>query len=159
MEIERKFRVTKLPEHLEHYPKKVIRQGYLCAGPIVRIRQSNDKYILTYKNKIGLKQEDAIVSQELEAELTRDAFEHLLEKIDHYVVEKTRYLIPYHNEYTIELDIFSGRLLGLAFAEVEFKSPEQAAAFEKPEWFGEDVSFDYRFHNSYLSTVEKYTDF
>ncbi len=51
MEIERKFRIRRLPESLEQYPYLQIEQGYLCTKPVVRIRKSNEDYILTYKSK------------------------------------------------------------------------------------------------------------
>ena len=37
MEIERKFLIRQLPEHLEQYPCLQIEQGYLCTNPVVRI--------------------------------------------------------------------------------------------------------------------------
>ena len=42
MEIERKYLVKTLPDHLEQYACKVIEQGYLNTNPVVRIRPSND---------------------------------------------------------------------------------------------------------------------
>ena len=33
MEIERKFLIRQLPEHLEQYPCRHIEQGYLCTNP------------------------------------------------------------------------------------------------------------------------------
>lgn len=39
MEIERKFLIRQLPEHLEQYPCLQIEQGYLCTNPVVRIRK------------------------------------------------------------------------------------------------------------------------
>ena len=76
MEIERKFLVKKedLPKNLEQYPKKVIEQGYLCTDPVVRIRQSNDSYYLTYKSR-GL-----LAREEYNLPLTREAYEHLIFK-------------------------------------------------------------------------------
>lgn len=153
MEIERKFKVTSLPKNLEQYEKKEIVQGYLCTRPVVRIRKSNEKYILTYKNKGNLSQENAIMSEEVEVALTQEAFEHLLPKVDGNIIEKTRYLIPLDQGYTVELDVFKGRLEGLYFAEVEFPMEEEAIAFKKPDWFGEDVSKDKRYRNSFLTTV------
>lgn len=158
MEIEKKYRVNSLPDHLECYKKKEIMQGYLCKNPVVRIRKSNDNYILTYKNRAGISQEHALSCEEIEMPLSEDAFTHLLEKIDHHVIHKTRYLIPLDGGLTAELDIFHGRLEGLYFTEVEFESEEAAIAFKKPEWFGEDVSFDKRFRNSHLSKVDAYLE-
>ena len=39
MEIERKYLVKTLPDHLEQYACKVIEQGYLNTNPVVRIRR------------------------------------------------------------------------------------------------------------------------
>ena len=50
MEIERKYLIPKLPDGYMDYPKKEIEQGYLSTAPVVRIRKSNDDYILTYKS-------------------------------------------------------------------------------------------------------------
>lgn len=158
MEIERKYLLKSLPDNLEEYGKKEIEQGYLNKNPVLRIRKSNDKYILTYKMKKGSDNEGMpICNEELEAPLTEDAYLHLCEKVDNNLIVKTRYIIPYVSngkEFTIELDVFHGKLEGLAFAEVEFESVEEACAFTKPEWFGEDVSSDRRYRNGMLSLQE-----
>ncbi|ABX41212.1 CYTH domain-containing protein [Lachnoclostridium phytofermentans] len=153
MEIERKFKISKLPANLEQYKKKEIIQGYLCTQPVVRIRKSNENYILTYKNKSNFNQEHAVISEEIELPLTKEAFEHLLSKVDFGVIEKTRYLIPLSQDHTAELDVFHGRLSGLMFVEVEFSSEKDAIDFIKPDWFEEDVSKDKRYRNSYLISV------
>ena len=73
MEIEKKFLVRKLPENLTQYSVKHMEQGYLCTDPVLRIRKSNDRYILTYKSRIGLEgQEGVRVNQEIEAPLHKD---------------------------------------------------------------------------------------
>lgn len=146
MEIERKFLVKALPEHLESYPCRHLAQGYLCIGPVVRIRRDNDKYELTYKSG-GM-----MARQEYNLPLNEQAFEHLKSKIDGRLIEKRRYMIPLE-PYTIELDIFEGDLAPLIIAEVEFPSVEEANTFTAPDWFGEDVTYDGRYHNSYLSRI------
>ncbi len=148
MEIERKFLINTLPENLESYPRKEIEQGYLCTNPVVRIRKSNDKYILTYKGS-GM-----MVREEYNLPLTKEAFEHLKPKADGIFIEKTRYLIPYSEKLTIELDVFHGTLAPLVLAEVEFESEEQANAFTAPNWFGEDVTYSTKYHNSTLSQCQ-----
>lgn len=156
MEIEKKYQVTTLPANLTSYPSKKIEQGYLCSDPTVRIRKSNEDYILTYKSKIGFDDKvgkDAIVHNEVEVLLNEKGYEHLKEKIDHHLISKTRYLIPLENDLTAELDVFEGRLKGLIFVEVEFQKEEDAKAFIPPIWFGKDVTFDSRYKNGYLSTV------
>lgn len=156
MEIEKKFLLKALPENLDSYQKKEIEQGYLCESPTVRIRKSNEDYILTYKSRLGTEHihADARVNQEVEVPLSRDGYEHLKEKIDGYPVEKTRYLIPLPDGHTGELDVFGGRLSGLYLVEVEFADADEVGEFSPPEWFGEDVSGDIRYTNSFLALEE-----
>ncbi len=140
MEIERKFLIKELPD-LDQYPYVDIEQGYLSTSPVLRIRKKDDKYIFTYKGA-GL-----MTREEIEAALTKEAYEHLKEKIDGHLISKRRYLIPY-DSYTIELDIFSGHMDGLIMAEVEFPDMDSANNFVPPVWFGDDVTSDSRYHNS-----------
>ena len=78
MEIERKYLVKTLPDHLDQYESKKIAQGYLCTEPVVRIRRSNDDYYLTYKGD-GL-----MVREEYNLPLTKESYGHLLPKIDEF---------------------------------------------------------------------------
>ena len=145
MEIERKYLVRQLPEHLETYPSHRIEQGYLCTAPVVRIRRQDEEYWLTYKSK-GL-----MVREEYNLPLTREAYLHLRPKTDGILICKTRYLIPLGGGLTAELDVFHDDYEGLFLVEVEFPSEEAAEAFLPPEWFGEDVTFSSAYHNSTLS--------
>ena len=161
MEIEKKFLLREMPEHLDHCEKRELEQGYLCTSPTVRIRKSDEAYILTYKGKWGTEDIhlDARVNQELEMPLTEEAYLHMREKADGHLIRKTRYLIPLPDGHTGELDVFHGRLEGLRFIEVEFADPEDAEAFQPPSWFGQNVSKDERYTNSYLAFCEDLTVF
>lgn len=159
MEIERKFFVRKLPENLEQYTCKEIEQGYLCRKPTIRIRKSNQDYILTYKSDFGIEQDEtrtAKVQNEIEVPLNEEGYLHLREKVDNQMIAKKRYLIPLEGGYTAELDIFEEQLKGLLLVEVEFPDEEEANKFIAPNWFGEDVSLDSRYTNGYLSTLSSY---
>ncbi|MCR5271937.1 MAG: CYTH domain-containing protein [Lachnospiraceae bacterium] len=147
MEIERKYLIDleSVPFDYKSYPAKVIEQGYLSTDPVVRVRKSNDKYILTYKGKGEIERE------EYNLPLTKEAYEHLVKKSDGRIIKKIRYNIPYKEKYLIELDVFLGDLEPLVVAEVEFESRQEADTFVPPDWFGEDVSTDNRYKNSYLS--------
>lgn len=159
MEIERKFTVRALPEHLSQYPFHQIEQAYLNTDPVVRIRKQDDDYYLTYKGK-GL-----MAREEYNLPLNKEAYYHLREKADGYIIAKKRYLIPieqptFTSDYkipidqislTIELDIFEAPFENLVIAEVEFPDEETAAAFCPVDWFLEDVSNDPAYHNSNLS--------
>lgn len=143
MEIERKFLVKMIPANLEHYKKRIIEQGYVSTSPVVRIRQSNEKFILTIKGKGFVERE------EFELFISKEEYAHFKTKLDYPIIKKTRYLIPYQ-DYTIELDIFEGHLTGLILAEVEFNSSNDANNFIAPTWFGKDVSMTHTYHNSHL---------
>ncbi len=148
MEIERKFLVKHLPENLMDYPVKKIEQGYLCTKPVVRIRQENEDYYLTYKGG-GM-----LAREEYNLPLDKEGYEHLRPKIDGNLITKTRYCIPIEGGLTIELDIFEGCFEGMVLAEVEFESVEAAKVFVAPDWFGEDVTYNKKFHNSYMSKAD-----
>ena len=146
MEIERKFLVPVLPENLASCPCHLIEQAYLCTSPVVRIRRQDDDFILTYKGS-GM-----MAREEYNLPLTKESYEHLLPKADGIVITKKRDVLPLGTEnLKAELDIFEGRHEGLRIVEVEFESEEQANRFTPPAWFGEDVTFDGRYHNSHLS--------
>lgn len=151
MEIEKKFLVQKCPDDLKRYPASEIEQGYLSREPVIRIRRMDDEYILTYKSKNGIPDMDSVcVNQEVELPLTKQSYEHLREKVDGVIIQKTRYRIAY-NGHTIELDVFHGKYQGIIIAEVEFANIEEAEQFSGPDWFGENVSGDLRYANAYLA--------
>ena len=83
--------------------------------------------------------------------LNEESFNHLIKKCDGIIISKSRYKIPLKNNLIAELDIFKGDLESLKLVEVEFNSVEEADNFIPPEWFGEDVTTDGRYHNSYIS--------
>lgn len=145
MEIERKYLIKQLPEHLDSYPHDIIAQAYVCTCPVIRIRRKNDDYILTVKS------EGLLAREEVEMPLSRESFTHLSAKTDGIIIEKTRYKIPESHGYLIELDIFHGSYEGLIMAEIEFPDIDSANSFKAPGWFGPDVTMDTRFHNSSLS--------
>ncbi len=147
MEIERKYLVSRLPEHLDRYPCRHIEQGYLNTDPVVRVRRSDDTYTLTYKGKGFLARE------EYNLPLNEAAYLHLREKTDGILIRKRRYQIPYMDKYTIELDLFEGELAPLQLAEVEFETEAEAGTCVPPDWFGEDVTFLPDYHNSTLSRL------
>ncbi len=147
MEIERKFLIPRLPENWKSYPCRIIEQAYLCREPVLRVRRSDDQYILTIKGQ-GI-----LAHEEHEFPLTREAYEHLRSKADGSRIAKRRVLIPF-GSYTIEMDIFQEPFDDMILAEVEFPSVEEANAFLPPDWFGPDVTADLRYRNSTMSISE-----
>ena len=148
MEIEKKYLLKKLPDFNSCQYHK-IEQAYLCTDPVVRVRREDDTYYMTYKGR-GM-----LVREEYNLPLNKDAYEHLKAKADGNVIGKTRYMVPLNESGLVaEVDVFDEPFAPLIMAEVEFESEEQANTFMAPEWFGEDVTFDGRYHNSYMSKMQ-----
>lgn len=144
-EIERKFAVRDL-SMLGGKLGAHIMQGYITNEPMtVRVRLIDAEAFLTLKG-----QSDGIARDEFEFPIPRH---HALELLANYcgerIVEKTRYRVP-HGRVVFEVDVFSGRHAGLVIAEVELDHAEQT--FDRPEWLGDELSFDKRFSNYQLAT-------
>ncbi len=148
MEIEKKYLLKKLP-NLSDYRYHKIEQAYLCTNPVVRVRREDENYYMTYKGS-GM-----LAREEYNLPLNAEAYAHLKEKADGNIISKTRYLIPLKEEGLVaEIDVFEPPFAPLVMAEVEFESKEQADSFKAPDWFGEEVTFDGRYHNSYMSKIK-----
>lgn len=155
MEIERKYLVRELPSNLDGYPHVEIEQCYLCTSPTVRIRRMGDVYILTVKENLSKGREGcAIHNREEEFALTAESYERLKSKCEGRPVLKTRYKIPVGGGLVAELDLFHGTHEGLRLVEVEFPDTAASNTFTPPTWFGEDVSSDRRYRNSYMAFNE-----
>lgn len=144
-EIERKFLIKNLPENLENFTHYEIRQGYISTDPTIRLRQQDDKYILTVKSAGLMKK------QEYELNLTEEQFNRLWKKTEGNTIEKTRYVIPLNDGLKAELDVYKGFLSGFMNVEVEFASTKEAILFDIPDWFGQEVTQDPRYSNSSLA--------
>ena len=145
MEIERKFLTKHIPFDIMEYPFKQISQAYISFSPTIRIRQSNEDYILTVKGKGHLAREEYELPQ------SKADYDRLFLKTEGPPVIKKRYLVPVAGDLTAEVDIYEGELEGLMTTEVEFPSLEEAEAFAAPEWFGKDVSEVKAYKNTSLS--------
>lgn len=144
MEIEKKYLNSSIPFSLDCFKSKKISQCYISVDPTIRLRQSDSHYILTVKGN-GL-----ICREEFELSLTKEQYEKLLLKTETPILEKTRYFVPLENNLTAEVDVYHGSLQGLITVEVEFESMESALFFTPPQWFGIDISSDFRYANSNL---------
>jgi adenylate cyclase len=63
-------------------------------------------------------------------------------------VEKLRHRVPV-GRHRYELDEFEGENRGLVLAEIELESV--AETFPRPDWLGDEVTDDVRFHNFRLA--------
>lgn len=149
-EIERKFLVQEIPAGLDAHRARRIEQGYLAVtddGVEVRVRRSDGRGFLTIKSG------GERVRLEEEIEIDERRFRSLWPLTEGTRIRKTRYLIPAEHGLTVELDVYHGNLAGLVTAEVEFDSPEEAAAFTPPAWLGRELTDDPRYKNKRLATA------
>ena len=182
-EIERKWRVRRLPEDYHRYPSKLLEQAYLCQNPTLRIRQESSIFggeeegsisgekegssISDKNEQVGLSEERTqeeyifcykgkgrLSREEYNLPLTEEAYETLIGKTEGRVIRKFRYAIP-HGAYTVELDIFQGELEGLCYAEVEFSSEEEALSFQPLDWFSEELTGERGYSNAELSFAKE----
>jgi len=161
LEIERKFRVKVLPENLEKFPHKDIKQGYVTItknGTEIRIRKEKEggkeRYYQQTKSGSG-----EVKFESPEIEIPEEIFRDLWKGKTGQGIEKTRYKIPFQyqnaqgtkKEVIIDLDIFKNDLKGLFTAEVEFKSKEDSENFTPPDWFGEELTSNEWYKNQSLA--------
>jgi CYTH domain-containing protein len=145
LEIESKFIPDEPPFDLSGFEHYEIAQAYISTDPQIRLRGTGTAYYLTVKTPSG------DVRREFETELTKRQFDALWKKTEPRAIIKTRYIIPLQDGLNAEYDVYSGFLEGLRTVEVEFDSIEDRDAFVPPEWFGRDVTADYRYSNAELA--------
>jgi len=145
-EIEHKYLVDREKwEALDKPQPRMIRQGYLMAGPEkhIRVRLKEGEAFLTIKGSL-----DGAARAEYEYEIPAEDARELL---DHFCVSelsKYRYVIPYGG-FEWEIDEFLGSNAGLVLAEIEL--PDETTTFDLPPWVGKEVTGDERYYNPYLS--------
>ena len=142
MEIERRFLIKNISKlDLSKYKSKRIIQDYLYKDNFTAIRKrqsiKDNKMIYSYTvktNKIGLS------VNEIEQFITLEQYNNLKINPNFNHIDKTRFIIPYKDNLTIELDVFNDNFSGIIFAEIEFDNEEQAKNIELPNWFGPEIS-------------------
>ncbi len=144
LEIERKFLVDQTKWKPSGKGIEMV-QAYLGLAPYptVRVRISGERAFLTIKGR-----SESIARPEFEYEIPVEEARELMKLDISHPVEKIRYEVM-HEDFLWEVDVFSGRNSGLILAEIELESEDQA--FPRPDWLLEEVSYDGRYYNSYLS--------
>ena len=146
IEIERKYLVVSSQFKEDAFNEYTIKQGFLNSDPerTVRIRLANDKGTLTVK---GLSSDDGLTRFEWEKELNKKDAISLLQLCEEGIIHKIRYEIRV-GQHIVEVDEFFGENEGLVIAEIELNSVDEI--FERPIWFGKEVTGDIKYYNSQL---------
>ena len=125
-------------------------QTYINYSPEIRVRaRTGDKndYYMTIKVPLD---DTGLSRREIEFFISADEYAELIKKQVGTVILKTRYQF-WEENYYISVDVYSGDLSGLAVAEIQFDSVEEANSYTPPKWFGEDITSDSRYKNANLS--------
>jgi adenylate cyclase len=144
VEIERKFLLKGDAWRTLGQPV-LLRQGYLSTDPArtVRVRIEGASGTLTIKGK-----NSGAARGEWEYPIPVPEAAELLDQLcQRPLIEKYRHRIE-HLGHTWEVDEFLGENAGLVVAEIELA--DEAEAFDKPDWIGEEVTGDARYYNSSL---------
>ena len=142
-EIERRFLLDKpIPDYILKPEAVLIEQGYLSTRPCVRIRIQNNGYsFLTIKGS-GL-----IMRDEYEWEIDPEESREMM-YLAKYKIFKNRRTWNFDNKCW-SIDEFRDSLKGLYIAELELKSVDEEILI--PEWFGKEITNDYRYANVNLA--------
>lgn len=145
-EIERKFLPRELPDEISSgiesgkYDFQKIEQGYIKSGARFRKAVSGNgelEYTLIMKESIS--DTDGISRNETTRLIDSSGYKKLFSEKEGEIIKKTRYFVPWDNEI-LQIDIFEKRLAGRVLIEIEFDSLKKAKSFEKPDWFGREIT-------------------
>lgn len=151
LEIEKKWIIDKekIPYDLSNAEITKIEQTYICFSPEIRVRKLNDgaSYTFTVKTDIT---SDGMTRNEMEKYITKEEYNNLVRKKEGNTIYKTRYQFL-DGENLLAIDIFTGKLEGLAYLEIEFENQKEANNFETPNWVIKDVTSDLNYKNGHLA--------
>lgn len=141
-EIERKFTVNKEKIPKEWDSEHKIKQAYLMDTNkgVTRIRQKDDKYILTIKMR-----DSGIKQVEIEKYLTKEEFELLWIKTDKKIVKTRKIKGPWEVDFFENL---TGEYKDLIIAEIELNNEDEL--FKKEDWLDVEVTESEQYFNSNL---------
>jgi adenylate cyclase len=140
VEIERKFLLRDDGWRASVERSLRIRQGYLGGdGCSVRVRISDGAATLNIKSK-----QVGVSRSEFEYAIPLADGEALLALAGTAVLAKTRHHVRC-GAHLWEIDEFEGDNAGLVVAEIELGAEDET--FARPDWLGEEVSFDRRYYN------------
>jgi adenylate cyclase len=146
LEIERKFLVRDAGWRRQARDVRRLRQGYLANTPgcSVRVRiAAGDAWLSVKAMQAGP------ARAEFEYPIpVADAASMLEAFAQGPLVEKLRHRVPV-GRHCYELDEFEGENRGLVLAEIELGSVSEE--FPRPDWLGDQVTEDLRFHNFRLA--------
>lgn len=153
MEIERKFKLPAFPAHLPEVAHLDQYQGYLAVAPEVRIRRTVNHADQTETYILCIKSIGDLTRHEVETAITREQFEELSAMLDYPLIHKDQRVYRLPDGLLLECSVVDRG--AFSYAEVEFDSEEAAAAWSKPDFLGEEMTYNRSFRmRTYWSNRE-----
>ncbi len=149
IELELTFLAKHLPPNLKASPSKEIIDRYIPKErehSQLRIRKVGTLYQITKKEPVM--GQDSSEQTEHTIRLKEDEYQALA-KLPANITHKIRYYYKKDGK-TFEFDVFQGDKAGLVMIDVEFKTSEEKAAFQPPDFCGADVTQEAAFAGGVL---------
>ena len=142
LEIERKFMIDRFPEHLKLLCSAYIEQGYVCANPEVRVRHGIDEMTGKENYTLTIKGDGTLSRPEMETDVEQSFYDEVVSLINKPMITK-KYRCYDFEGHRLEVSLVDeGTEHEFCYAEIEFPSEEEANAFVKPNFLGEEVTND-----------------
>ncbi len=139
LELERTYLLKYLPEGCLDSPHKLVVDTYYpleSKHPVLRLRQSSEKFELTKKTPVEGQNASAHTEETIKLSSEEAA---ALRQLSGKVVSKIRYYYPYKGR-TADVDIFQGDLSGLILVDLEFDDAGSLETFLMPDFCLADVT-------------------
>ena len=154
LEIERQFLMSGFPTDLELLHEVEIEQGYVSIEPEVRIHRAMDKSTGENEFWLTLKSDGDISRTELKTKIDETFYKETVKFIQVPMIKKD-YKSYRFGAWMLETAcVDADTPNAFYYGEIEFPTAEEAMAFEVPEFFGKEVTFDnsYKMKNYWKKT-------
>lgn len=150
IEYEKTYLLKYIPEAVKGADSSIIRDTYIpesVSHAHLRLRDKDNSYVLTKKQPV--EGNNSSIQYEHTIQLDRDEYESLV-KCSGKDFVKTRFFVELAGKLA-ELDIYGGKLSGLAVVDFEFANADEMAEFSMPDFCLADVTQDSVIAGGYLA--------
>lgn len=140
LEIERKFLMKEFPNGLQLIREVDIWQGYVSIEPEVRIHRAKDRTTGVENFRLTLKGDGTLSRTEIMTNIDADFYKEARKLMGGKLIYKD-YRSYRLGNYVLEVcHVDPGTPFEFVYGEIEFDSEEEACAFVKPEFLGEEAT-------------------
>ena len=154
LEIERKFLMEGFPTELPCIREIEIEQGYLSIEPEVRIHKATDRKSGKQDFRLTVKGNGILTRTEIKTDIAESFYTEAVQMLAQPMIKK-EYKSYAYEKYILEVCYVDAEMESAFFyGEIEFSSEEEAKNFQKPDFFGKEVTVeeDYKMKNYWKRT-------